>query len=80
MGYSNEKLNESLFLIGEHATTINIDSLNAGNIDLYNKLIKVQLCDASAYEPTHAKETIEQLNNIKRELDNKIADLNDFTR
>lgn len=73
LGYSGEKLEELLFLIGEHATTIDMDNVNNENIDLYSKLLNIQFCDASAYELTHAKLIIERLNEIKDQLSNKIS-------
>lgn len=71
LGYQGEKLKELLFLIGEHATTINIDDVNYGNVDLYEKLLIIQFCDASAYEPSHAKQIIERLIKIREKIQNK---------
>lgn len=71
LGYKDDELNKLLFLIGEHATTINIDNVNNENIGLYNKLFTIQFCDASAYEPSHAKKIIKNLTEIQKKLENK---------
>lgn len=72
LGYTGEKLNELLFLIGEHATTINVDNINKTNLSLYKKLLVIQFCDGSAYEINHAKKIIGKLEKIKQKLDSKI--------
>lgn len=69
-GYRNIELNNLLFLIGEHASVINVDEVDNNNFELYNKLLTIQFCDASAYEPSHAKKIIENLNEIQRKLKN----------
>lgn len=71
LGYKGEMLEELLFLIGEHASKINDLDINSDNIDLYNKLLDVKLCDASAYEPIHARKMILSLNDKKEELRGK---------
>ncbi len=37
----------------------------------YNKLFTIQFCDASAYEPSHAKKIIKNLTEIQKKLENK---------
>ena len=49
-----------LFLIRNHSTPI--DEVEFENDELlYNELLKIQMCDASAYEPEHAKQTLIRL-------------------
>lgn len=70
-GYKDNELNKLLFLIGEHAATINVADVDDKNIELYNNLLTIQFCDASAYEPSHAKKIIKNLIEIQKKLKNK---------
>lgn len=71
LGYKENELNKLLFLICEHSTTINTDNIDNKNIELYNELLTIQFCDASAYEPSHAKKIIKNLTEIQKKLKNK---------
>lgn len=53
--------NEIVLLILEHATPIQIENINDKNYDYYKRLLKIQKCDALAYEPEHAMEAMESL-------------------
>ena len=53
-----------LFLIRNHATSI--DDVDFENDELlYIELLKIQMCDASAYEPDHARSTLMRLRTKK---------------
>lgn len=71
LGYSDEKIEEICFFISNHATTIKEEMLDNGNIEKYKKLLYIQYCDASAYSPKYAKEIINNLDDIKRMVEEK---------
>ena len=53
-----------LFLIRNHASSL--DDVDFENDELlYNELLKIQMCDASAYEPEHAKNVLLRLRTKK---------------
>lgn len=64
----NEKdKNEMLFIIRNHSKKI--ENLHiSNNPRLFCRLLKIQMCDASAYEPKHAKMILEKLNSIEKEF------------
>lgn len=68
LGYKDDELNKLLFLISEHSTVINVNDVDYKNIELYNELLTIQFCDASAYEPSHAKKIIKNLTEIQKNM------------
>lgn len=74
LGFEEKLIDEMLWLIGQHATTININDINETNINLYHKLLDVQFCDASAYEENHAIELMEKLKQTSKELQSIFID------
>ena len=69
LGYKD--IDDIIFLISNHATTIKEENVNEDNIFLYKKLLCMQYCDASAYAPEVKSEIIERLNNIRLEINKK---------
>ena len=68
LGYSGEELERMLFLIGAHASQIEIDKIDDSNRDFYDQLIKIQIYDASAYEKSHGEMVINRLLEIQEQL------------
>lgn len=71
LGYSREQINEMCFLIRNHDKKINIDEINQNNLDIMKKLLYIQYCDASGYNPEYIQRVYDRLDKIKLELFNK---------
>lgn len=52
--------NTMLFIIRNHSNKIENIDFN-GDKKLYNRFLKIQICDASAYEKTHSKKLMKKL-------------------
>ena len=68
LGYDEKEKNEILYLIKNHSTTIETDKVNRDNLELTKKLLYVQYCDTSAYNPEYIPEAMEKLNEIGQKL------------
>ena len=66
--FEEKEINEIVYLIENHSKTIEIDKVNKDNIEITKKLLYVQFCDASAYNPEYIPETMEKLNVIGQKL------------
>lgn len=71
LGYNQYEINELCFLISNHATTIQGDTIKKEDIEKYKKLLYIQYCDASAYAPEYANQIVKKLDLIKVMLKNK---------
>lgn len=71
LGYSEEQINEMCFLIRNHDKKINIDEINQNNLEIIKKLLYIQYCDASGYNPEYIQRVYNRLNKIKSELFDK---------
>jgi hypothetical protein len=70
-GYSENKIDELCFYIKNHATDIDISKVNSTNYKRYAKLLTIQYCDCSAYNPTYVREGMAKLDKIKNNLIDK---------
>ena len=68
LGYGKNEVNDIVYLIKKHSTTIDIKNVNKENIELTKKLLYVQFCDASAYNPLYIQSVFEKLNEIGQQL------------
>ena len=66
LGIEEKEINDILFIIENHSRNIKEIDFN-NNEELYNRLLKIQMCDASAYEYNHSKMILERLKCIKRD-------------
>ena len=64
LGYTEKQINEMCFLIANHDKTIKPEFVNNDNIEIYKKLIYIQYCDASAYNPEYIQRVYDKLENI----------------
>lgn len=69
LGYGKQTIERIVFLIKNHATTINTDNINESNIELIRKLLNIQFCDTNAYNPKKIAPVLQRLNNIKEQLE-----------
>ena len=71
LGYSKEQINKMCFLIRNHDKKIDVDEINQNNLDIMKKLLYIQYCDASGYNPEYIQRVYDRLNKTKSELFNK---------
>lgn len=69
LGYKNQQVERICYLIKNHSTVINTKCVNEDNIELIKKLLKIQYCDAIAYNPEYSGKAIKRLDEVKAELD-----------
>ena len=65
---NNEIKNTLLKLIEYHSCRIDVDDININNVKFYNRLLKIQMCDAKGYEEEHSKKIMEQLNHTQKKI------------
>ena len=71
LGYNEEKVEELCFYIKNHSTHIDLSKVNATNYKKYEKLLIIQYCDCSAYNPKYIRKGMGKLDVIKDDLINK---------
>ena len=64
LGYTEEQIKEISFLIENHDKTIQPKSINVDNIEKYKKLLYIQYCDASGYNPEYIQRVYEKLDRL----------------
>lgn len=64
LGYSENEISQICFLIANHDKTIQPEVINASNLETYKKLLYVQYCDASGYNPEYIKRVFDRLDAI----------------
>ena len=64
LGYTEEQINEMIFLIENHDKTIQPEVINAENMETYKKLLYVQYCDASGYNPEYIQTVYDKLDSV----------------
>lgn len=60
--------NTMIKLIDMHSTKINIESIDAENLDFYKRLLKIKIYDAKGYEEEHSKIINEELDKLQKIL------------
>lgn len=73
--YNEEEVNRICFLIANHDTIIDVNNVNLENKDLMKKLLHIQYCDAKAHAPEHIEKRIKKLDEINKQLELKIKEL-----
>ena len=68
LGYKEEEINDIVYLVENHSTTIDVEKVNRNNIELTKKLLHVQFCDAIAYNPIYIKQVLKKLDVIKNKI------------
>ena len=64
LGYIEEQIKEISFFIENHDKTIQPEIINADNIEIYKKLLYIQYCDASGYNPEYIQRVYEKLDRL----------------
>ena len=79
--YSKENINRICFLIENHDKIIQKEVINSENLEIYKKLLYIQYCDASGYNPEYIQRVYDRLdkkslylkyykqNNIDKEIE-----------
>ena len=61
LGYSENEIAEICFLIANHDKTIQPEVRNESNLEIYKKLLHIQYCDASGYNPEYIQRVYDRL-------------------
>ena len=64
LGYSEEYIEQICFLIANHDKTIQTEAINTSDLDIYKKLLYIQYCDASGYNPEYIQRVYDRLDKI----------------
>ena len=64
LGYSEEYIEQICFLIANHDKTIQTEAINTSDLDIYIKLLYIQYCDASGYNPEYIQRVYDRLDKI----------------
>lgn len=64
LGYTEEQINEICFLIANHDKTVQPEVINAGDLEIYKKLLYIQYCDASGYNPEYIQRVYDRLDRV----------------
>lgn len=64
LGYTEKQINKICFLIANHDKTIKPEFLNNDNVEIYKKLLYIQYCDASGYNPEYVKKVYDKLDKV----------------
>ena len=68
LGYTEEQIKEMCFLIANHDKTIQPEIIDADNLETYKKLLYIQYCDASGYNPEYIQRVYDKLDRISSYL------------
>ena len=68
LGYTQEQIDEICFLIANHDKTIQSEVINASNLERYKKLLYIQYCDASGYNPEYTQRVYDKLDKVSSYL------------
>lgn len=68
LGYTEKQINEICFLIANHDKTIQTEVINTSNLGMYKKLLYIQYCDASGYNPEYIQRVYDKLDKISLDL------------
>jgi len=64
LGYTEEQIDKMCFLIANHDKTIQPEVINAENMETYKKLLYIQYCDASGYNPEYIQRVYDRLDGL----------------
>lgn len=68
--YSEKEIEDICYLIKNHDTVIDVNNLDNMNLNLVDKLLHIQYCDAYAHHPDHIQKRIEILDDTKKQIEN----------
>lgn len=68
LGYSEEEIRDICFLIANHDKTIQPEVISASNLEIYKKLLHIQYCDASGYNPEYIQRVYDRLDKVSSYL------------
>lgn len=64
LGYNENEISSLCFLIGNHDKIIQPEEINTSNLEMYKKLLYIQYCDASGYNPEYIQRVYDRLDKI----------------
>lgn len=64
LGYGEYEINQICFLISNHDKTIDVEQIDRQNIEIMKKLLYIQYCDASGYNPEYIQGVYNRLDKI----------------
>ena len=64
LGYAEYEINKICFLISNHDKAIELEEIDKQNIEIIKKLLYIQYCDASGYNPEYIKQVYNKLDKI----------------
>ena len=79
LGYSENEIARLGFFISNHDKTIQKEVISVENIEMYKKLLYIQYCDASDYNPEYIQKVYDKLDKISLYL-KKYEKVNDEER
>lgn len=68
LGYSKDDITNICFLIANHDKEIKIENINQRNLKTMKKLLYIQFCDASGYNPEYIQGVYDRLNELNSYL------------
>lgn len=74
LGYPEKEIEEIVYLVENHDNIISASRVNKNNMELVEKQLHMQYCDAYAHHPNHIEKRIKKLNEIKDKLEEKIGE------
>ena len=74
LGVDEIEASRIIYLIENHSTIIDTNSISMNNIGLAKKLLNIQYCDTKAYNPNKIEPVINRLDGIRKCIESKEAD------
>ena len=62
--YTEQEIKEMCFLIANHDKTIQLEVINECDLEIYKKLLYIQYCDASGYNPEYIQRVYNELDKV----------------
>lgn len=80
LDYSDEDVKEICWLISKHSSNINKSDINEKNLPIIKKLLYIQYCDASGYNPEYIPQVykkLDELTDFIKDYETKIKQSNE---
>ena len=75
LSYNEKYIKDICYLIRKHDTIIDINEVNAQNIDLIQKRLHIQYCDSYAHDPKYVQKRIDKLDEIRSLIEEREREL-----
>lgn len=67
--FNEKEAQDICYLVKEHDTIIDVNNLDNMNLDMVDKLLHIQYCDAYAHAPQHIEKRVKKLDEIKEQIE-----------